>query len=356
MTVVAIPAYEPDHRLVDLAAALHERDPALDIVVVDDGSGVAAAPVFASLEAAGVEVLSHGANRGKGAALRTLLRHARTAHPDAPVVTADADGQHAPDDIVRVAREVEQLPDAIVLGVRAFDGADVPLRSRFGNAVAARLFAIATGVRVVDTQTGLRGLPPGALSWAAGLPGDRFEYEAIMLLRASRAGFRIAQTPIRTVYLDENRSSHFRPLRDSLRVLAPVVAFLASSLLAAAVDALLLWLLLQATGWLQGSIVAARVASASVNFAVNRRWVFGRGRRRAPLRVELGRYAALAAGVLAANVALMTLLDALGVGLVVAKIATEGALWLAGFLVQRAWVFAHARASQRTPAKPLVLA
>ncbi|MGW9114209.1 GtrA family protein [Microbacterium sp. NPDC055683] len=356
MTVVAIPAYEPDHRLVDLAEAIRERDPELGIVVADDGSGVASAPVFASLEAAGITVLSHGANRGKGAALHTLFRYVRTAHPGEAVVTADADGQHAPDDIVRIARETEQADDAIVLGVRDFGGHDVPLRSRFGNAVSARLFALAIGERVVDTQTGLRGLPPRALPWATRLPGDRFEYEAIMLLNARRAGFRLAQSPIATVYIEENRSSHFRPLRDSLRVMAPLAGFLASSLMAAAIDALLLWLLVTTTGWLQGSIVAARLVSATINFAVNRRWVFGRDRERKPLRVELTRYAALALAVLAANVALMTMLDALGVGLVAAKVCTEAALWAAGFAVQRAWVFTHARSSRRAPAKPYVLA
>ena len=356
MTVVAIPAYEPDHRLVDLAAALRARDPGLDIVVADDGSGVASAPVFASLEAAGVTVLSHGVNRGKGAALHTLFRYARAAHPGAAVVTADADGQHTPDDILRVARETERSGDAIVLGVRDFAGDDVPLRSRFGNAVSARLFAIAIGERVPDTQTGLRGLPPQALPWATRLPGERFEYEAIMLLGARRAGFRIAQTPIETVYLDENRSSHFRPLRDSLRVVAPLAAFLGSSLLAAALDALLLWIFLMSTGWLQGSIVAARVVSATVNFSVNRSLVFGRRRECAPLRIELLRYAALAAAILAANVGIMTFLDAIGVGLVAAKIVTEVTLWFAGFAVQRAWVFAHGRvAAHRTP-KPYVLA
>ncbi|WOF22194.1 bifunctional glycosyltransferase family 2/GtrA family protein [Microbacterium betulae] len=356
MTVVAIPAYEPDHRLVDLASALRARDPGLDIVVADDGSGVASAPVFASLEAEGVTVLSHGSNRGKGAALHTLFRYARTAHPGTAVVTADADGQHAPDDIVRVARETERSGDVIVLGVRDFTGDDVPLRSRFGNAVSARLFALAIGERVVDTQTGLRGLPPQALPWATRLPGERFEYEAIMLLNARRAGFRLAQTPIETVYLDENRSSHFRPLRDSLRVMAPLAAFLGSSLIAATLDALLLWLFLATTGWLQGAIVAARLVSATVNFAVNRTWVFGRGRERAPLRVELVRYATLAGAVLTANVGLMTLLDALGVGLVTAKVVTEIALWFAGFAAQRAWVFAHGRVSRRPASKPYVLA
>lgn len=356
MTLVAIPAYEPDHRLVDLAAALRERDPGLRLAVVDDGSGVAAAPVFAALEAAGVVVLGHVTNRGKGAALRTLFAHAAAAHPGEAVVTADADGQHAPDDIVRVARAVEGDDDAIVLGVRDFSGAGVPARSRFGNAVAARLFAAATGERIGDTQTGLRGLPPRAVAWARDLPGDRFEYEAIMLLRARRAGFRLRPVPIRTVYLDDNRSSHFRPLRDSARVIAPIAAYHGSSLLAAGIDALLVWLLLAATGWLQGAIVGARIVSAAVNFAVNRTWVFGRRRARRPLRVELARYAALALAVLAANVALMTALDAVGVGLVAAKLGTETLLGIAAFAAQRVWVFAHARAADPVPAKPYVLA
>jgi putative flippase GtrA len=136
--------------------------------------------------------------------------------------------------------------------------------------------------------------------------------------------------------------------------MAPLAAFLGSSLLAATLDALLLWLLLATTGWLQGSIVTARLVSATANFVVNRSWVFGR-RGRSPLRVELARYTALAAAVLAANVALMTLLDALGVGLVVAKAATEIALWIAGFAVQRAWVFAHDRPVPRPAPKPFVL-
>lgn len=365
MTVVGIPALDPDHRLVDLTAALRDRDPELRLVVVDDGSAVAAAPVFASLDAAGVTVLSHPRNLGKGAALRTLFAHAQAAHPGDAVVTADADGQHAPDDIVRVARAAERADDALVLGVRAFSGPsappEVPWRSRFGNAVAARLFALATGARVSDTQTGLRGLPAGALPWAAALPGDRFEYEAIMLLRARRAGLQLTELPIRTVYLDENRGSHFRPVRDSARVVAPLAAFVASSLLAAALDALLLWLLVATTGWLQLAIVGARLVSAAVNFAVNRLWVFGTDRERAPLGTELTRYATLAAAVLAANVALMTGLDALGVGLVAAKAITEASLWAAGFAAQRLWVFARRPGERRTtaeriPREPTVLA
>ncbi len=361
MTVVAIPALDPGPRLVDLVTALHELDPSLDIVVVDDGSGVASAPVLAALEAAGVPVLSHVRNRGKGAALRTLFAYVRDAHPGSAVVTADADGQHIPEDVVRVARETETADDAIVLGARSFAKDAVPRRSRFGNAVSARLFALVTRDRVDDTQTRLRGLPAAALEWAGTIPSDRFEYEARMLLGARRAGLRLVQLPIRTVYLDDNRASHFRPVRDSVRVLAPIVAYAGSSLLVAALDALLLlWAFLLASGWLAGAIVAARLVSAAVNFTVNRTLVFGRGRSRAPLRVELRRYAALAVTVLAANVALMSLFVALGMGLVIAKLVTEGALWIAGFAAQRAWVFARTRRErdgvQQIPTKPYILA
>jgi putative flippase GtrA len=356
VTVVAIPAYEPDHRLVDLAAGIRARAPELDLVVADDGSGVACAPIFGWVADAGVTVLAHEANRGKGAALHTLFRYAGIAHPGEAVVTADADGQHTPEDIVRVAHETERAGDAIVLGVRCFAGPDVPWRSRIGNGISARAFAPVIGERIGDTQTGLRGLPPQALPWATRLPGDRFEYEAFMLLGARRAGFRLVQLPIRTVYLEQNCRSHFRPVRDSLRVFVPVLAFLASSLLAAGLDAMLLWGLFAATGWLQGSIVLARIASATVNFTVNRRWVFGRGRPARPLRVELIRYAALALAILAANVALMSVLDLLGVGLVVAKVVTESVLWIVAYLVQRIWVFAHARHPLRDPIKPVILA
>lgn len=356
MTVVAIPAYDPDHRLVDLVAQLRLLDGDLDIVVVDDGSGVASAPIFASLADAGITVLAHDGNRGKGAALHTLFRYARVRFPCDAVVTADADGQHLPADIVRVAREVELHDDALVLGVRRFDGDDVPWRSRVGNAISAGMFAPVLGERIGDTQTGLRGLPAAALPWVERLPGDRFEYEAIMLLTARRAGFRLVQIPIETVYLESNRSSHFRPIGDSLRVFAPLLAFLGSSLLAAGIDTVLLWMLVAATGWLQGSIVLARLVSASVNFTVNRHVVFGRGRPRRPLRVELFRYAALAFGILLANLGLMTLLDVLGVGLVIAKLLTETVLWIVAYAVQRIWVFAHTRHPLRSPSKPVILA
>ncbi|MEQ6899081.1 bifunctional glycosyltransferase family 2/GtrA family protein [Microbacterium sp. KR10-403] len=338
MNVVLIPAYEPDERLVSLVRELH----GMPVVVVDDGSGPAYHDVFAGAAASGAVVLPHAHNRGKGAALRTGFAHIARAFPDAGVVTADADGQHTLADIARVAARIGA--GRIVLGVRAFTGS-VPARSRFGNAVSRLAFRLAAGQAIADTQTGLRGLPAESLPWLMGVPGDRFEYEFRMLLQAGAAGFALVEQPIATIYTDGNASSHFRPVRDSLRIYAPVVRFAGSALLAFAIDTLALLVLHALTGSLLVSVVIARVLSSSVNFAVNRSMVFHRGRD-IPLRTAALRYFSLALLLLAANYGTISALSDLGLPLLAAKIVTEATLFVVSYGVQRAVVFAPASARE----------
>lgn len=334
--LVLIPAYQPDARLVALVRAL-----TVPVLVVDDGSGPEYTSVFRQAATVGAVVVRHPFNRGKGAALRTGLSEAARRWPGTAVVTADADGQHTPTDIARVAQRLDSAGDAaIVLGSRAFTGT-VPARSRFGNAVSRTLFGIATGAPVQDTQTGLRGYPAALLDWVRSLPGDRFEYEFTVLLRARRAGIELVDVPIQTVYLDGNASSHFRPLIDSVRVYAPLLRFAASALLAFVIDTVALMALYAATGWLLGSVVAARLLSASINFAVNRGAVF-RAAREVPVRIAAVRYASLAALILAANFGVLTALVDVGVPTLAAKIVTDATLFVVSYAVQRAVVFAPA--------------
>ncbi|WP_228065942.1 hypothetical protein [Rothia nasimurium] len=106
----------------------------------------------------------------------------------------------------------------------------MPLRSRVGNALTAALFGLSTGQKLADTQTGLRGLTPQILPWAFDLPGDRYEYEFNMLLRAPRFGVQLTQVPITKVYEPGNPTSHFNPVRDSLgRYAVLAVAILATN-------------------------------------------------------------------------------------------------------------------------------
>ena len=332
MTVVLIPAYEPDARLVTLVRALA----GCRVLVIDDGSGPAFDGVFAAAAASGALVLTHEGNRGKGAALRTGFAAIAQRFPGAHVVTADADGQHTPADIARVAAHIAE--GQIVLGTRAFTG-PVPARSRWGNTLSRLVFRGIAGRAIGDTQTGLRGLPAGALPWALSVGGDRFEYEFRMLLQAASADLALVEVPIATIYTDDNASSHFRPVRDSLRVYAPVARFAVSAVGAFLVDTLALLILHALTGSLLLSVVAARVLSASANFAVNRRLVFRRGRD-VPLRTAVVRYFSLAVVLLAANYGTISALTTLGAPLLVAKIVTEATLFLVSFGVQRSVVFA----------------
>ncbi|WP_062464691.1 bifunctional glycosyltransferase family 2/GtrA family protein [Demequina soli] len=331
---VLIPAYEPDARLVDLVAALR---PGAAVVVVDDGSGPAHRPHFDACEALGATVLRHPANRGKAAALRTGFAWALAHAPGEAVVCADSDGQHTVEDIGAVAAALASArDDAVVLGVRAFAG-DVPLRSRVGNRATTALLAAATGRRVTDTQTGLRGYPAALLPWALGVRGERFAYELELLLAASRRGIATIEVPIATVYLSGNASSHFRPLVDSARVMRPLVLFAASSLIAFGVDTVALLALSAATGSLAAAVVGARVLSASTNFAINRRTVF---RSRGRVGAQAVRYAALAGVLLFLSYSTLRTLTELGVPLLAAKVATDAVLWALSYGIQRSLVFA----------------
>jgi putative flippase GtrA len=227
----------------------------------------------------------------------------------------------------------------MVLGGRRFTG-DVPSRSRIGNAISRQAFRLATGIRVHDTQTGLRGYPAGMIEWLVGVKGNRFEYELNLLLQSRAAGIAIDEVEIETVYLEHNASSHFRPVIDSMRVFAPLLRFVASSLGAFVIDAVGLVVLYSLTNSLFLSVVGARLVSASINFLVNRHAVFGG--ERGNLRRDILRYLTLALALLASSYVWLEVLTQWGVPLVPAKLITDTTLYIISFHVQRRFVFATA--------------
>lgn len=336
--ITVIPAYQPDWTLVHLVRTLRSAGTG-PVLVVDDGSGPAYLPVFDAAARCGAAVVGYPGNRGKGHALKTGFAAVLRRWPDQDVVCADADGQHTPADIIAVAARLAACPQRrqIVLGERDLRHG-VPLRSRIGNTATRALFRLATGLRVHDTQTGLRGYPAGLVPELSLVPGERYEYELNVLLHARRADWRIDVVPISTVYHDGNSSSHFRPLVDSARIYAPLLRFCASSLAAFAIDTAVLLALSATTGSLLLAVVGARAVSATVNFAVNRRLVFRSDHGR-PLRGAAMRYGALLVTMLAANWAVLTGLTDAGLALLPAKILTDISLFGLNFLLQRTIVF-----------------
>ncbi|QWW19345.1 bifunctional glycosyltransferase family 2/GtrA family protein [Schaalia sp. 19OD2882] len=334
MMLVLIPAYKPDMTLADLLANLRSAAPRVRCLVVDDGSGAASQHVFDAVRSGGTEVLTLPVNRGKGAALRAGLAHASAIDPGQVVVTADADGQHTVADILRVGRHA-QATGHITLGVRSF-GADTPLRSRVGNLATAKLFGLATGWALADTQTGLRAFPASQIPWLLEVPGQRYDYELRVLLAAAEQGLTCEQVPIATVYEAGNPTSHFHPVRDSLRIWAPLVKFSAASGVSFLVDYVVALALATAWGGVFWPVVVARLVSGSVNFALNRR-VF----RAAPSTVgrTAVRYAALAVAVLVASWLGTDVLVTAGVPFWAAKPVVDLGTALVSFTAQRRFVF-----------------
>jgi glycosyltransferase involved in cell wall biosynthesis len=335
---VVIPAYRPSAALVHLVRALSEKSrPA--IVIVDDGSGAGYAEVFERAAAfPHVHLLRHETNQGKGAALKTGIRFVLARYPAlAGIVTADADGQHHPEDIERVAAALLAGDGgSLVLGARAFQGA-VPLRSRLGNVLTRAIMHLLLGRRLTDTQTGLRGIPAGMLAQLLQLESNGYEFELEMLILAHRLSVPMVEVPIRTIYAEGNQSSHFNPLVDSMKIYFVLLRFASVSLLTAALDNLVFYLAYRRTGHVLGSQVLGRVLAVSFNYWMVRRSVFDSRQRHL---ATLPKYLALVLVSGAASYGGIQLLGAtLGIYPVAAKLMVESALFFANFAVQRLLIF-----------------
>lgn len=335
--IVVIPAYRPSIRLVELVAGLSKEG--LTVVVINDGSPPADEAIFVTVNGlSGVDYLRHPSNLGKGAALKTGFQFIIKNHPNITgVITADADGQHTVEDIVKVVNKLSQNPSAMILGVRDFTG-KLPWRSWLGNTLTRKVFGWLTGQQISDTQTGLRGIPTSWLPWLITLSGDRYEYEINMLLETKRLGLSILEEPITTIYEAGNLSSHFNPVVDSLKIYRVLLRYIASSLITAGLDILLFTWLIQLGNSIMVSILISRwVVGAGVNFTLNRSLVFRSGSVIWPVLFRY--YLVISVLGLAASWLIAQLIQLTGLPVIYSKIIIEVVLFPVGFILQRRWVF-----------------
>ena len=281
-TVLIIPSLNPDQTLLQVVTSALSAG-FLHAVVVNDGSDDAHAAVFSQIAALrGCTVLHHVENKGKGAALKTAFSYCLAHFEKAPgVVTADGDGQHKAEDILACARRMEQ-EHTIVFGVRDFSLPDVPPKSRFGNRLTGFVFRTGCGLRLSDTQTGLRAIPMQYLDRFCQTRGERFEYETQMLPDLCRDEMPYEELTIQTVYDNGNSGTHFRPFRDSVSIYFQILKFFSASLLSTGAEWLLnflLLLLLLHTAvparlhiYLAGGI--SRICSSLLNLTLNKKLVF----------------------------------------------------------------------------------
>lgn len=343
--LVIIPSLDPDKKLLNVIRGVQEKG-FTDILLVDDGSSEKNQHFFEEGAALGCEVLHHGVNKGKGRALKTAFAWFMENRKDSVgAVTIDGDDQHLPKDIAACVDVMfRQEKDSLVLGVRDFNLPHVPPKSRFGNKLTSSVFRLFCGLKVSDTQTGLRVFPRGIIPKMLEISGERFEYETNMLLECKQADIPIVEQTIETVYINDNETTHFHPIKDSLRVYGIIIKFFISSVLSFVIDQVLnilgynLLFKLFAEGARQFcSSSLARIISSLFNFTMNRKAVF---KSDAPLALTMARYYILWTGQLLTSIGSVFLLSkVLPIKPTIIKPFVDFLLYFVSFRIQQAWVF-----------------
>lgn len=342
-----VPSLNPDEKLCGVVNNLIEAG-FDDIIVIDDGSAPEYKKNFPE-ESSIVTLLVHEVNRGKGAAMKTAFRHILSrpsSEIKAGVVTVDGDGQHRADDVCACVKAMTDGEPALVLGSRNFDLPNVPSRSRKGNKITSAVFKLLFGMKLKDTQTGLRAIPTQFLPKMLEIGGDRYEYETNMLMGLKPAGIPVKEVQIETVYINDNKTSHFRTVRDSVRVYGLIIKYVLSSVSSALIDYLSfygfekLYILLGLPFDDYLAAGSARLISSVFNFTLNRNAVFkGKGNTGKLIL----KYYALAIPLLCVSALCVHYIGELlgGMPLVKAlvKIPVDLILFIISFRIQREWVF-----------------
>jgi glycosyltransferase involved in cell wall biosynthesis len=348
-SAVVIPAFNPVPELVGLVEELLAQG-IPQVIVVNDGSDSTYHQIFLTLKRmAHCTVLTHGKNRGKGAALKTAFRYFTKHYGDMDgVVTADADGQHTPEDIYRIARQLSLQEKALILGVRNFRENNVPKRSYLGNTVTSRIFWLFYGQYLQDTQTGLRGIPTSELGWMAEIKGERYDYEVNMLIQARFHDLRLSLVPIKTLYFDNNAGSHYRTVKDSLRIFGSLISGLieyAKMLIVSGALDLGCFFVLYSTVFaaiaapvrIFTSTLLARLLSSACNYALNRRIIFADTGK---IACSALRYYLLWVFLLLASYGLVYSLSLCwSVNVTIIKLTVDFLLGFISYQVQLRWVF-----------------
>lgn len=344
---IVIPAYQPDEKMIGTIKGLVESG-FDDIIVVDDGSAESCESIFETVkQIPECTLLRHSVNKGKGAALKTATEYFINERKDREaLVTVDADGQHLVVDIEAVSKAVLESKK-VVLGVRNFSQANIPTRSVLGNKITAGVFRLFFGMKIRDTQTGLRAFPKEYLPDMLEVEGDRYEYETNVLLMMNRLRIPYEQVDITTVYIEENKSSHFRVVRDSLRIYALIIKYLLSSAIGAIVDEVVFFILKQ---WAIlafipipltfSAAICARIVSSLVNYGINAKHVF----KENASKTTFVKYYILAIAQLIVSATLVFMVEhilSISSPLLstVAKAVVDTILFFFSFRIQHKWVF-----------------
>ncbi len=348
--VIMIPCLNPDDKFIthlnNLKNAGYSR-----IVVIDDGSAEAYRHYFdTAVNEYGCDLVRHNINLGQGRAYKSGFNFymGKYSRDTLGVIQCDCDGQHDIEDINKCAELLRQNPEKFILGERTFDDRSIPFRSRFGNICTSLVFKLVCGLDIGDTQTGLKGIPSWFIPVLMETPGERFEYASSCLLETRKEGVEILKFPIKTIYLNGNETSHFNPLRDSIRIYSLIFKYLMSSLSAFIIDIAAFSIFLTIFGSLipERSIIwatyAAKVISCTYTYFVNKNLVFS-NQQGALLTTSVKFVILCVIQSTCSGYLTEAFVNASGWNPVLCKIIVDTLLFFVSFQIQNRWVFKNRR-------------
>lgn len=346
--ILIIPSYEPNEDFISLCEELWEND--IETIIVDDGSDIEQYGwVFSEIERkCGFTVIRHAVNLGKGRALKNAFNFCLLNYPDIiGVITADSDGQHKISDICRCMDALKSTPDELILGCRDFSDENIPWKSKFGNELTKKICNYLCGIKLTDTQTGLRGIPKKFMELLLRTEGERFEYETNMLIVAKKSNVKIREIPIETIYESkENHKTHFNPIADSIKIykifaklfLKYIISSFSSFVLDLCVFTIGVKLLSNCHVYILIATIIARIISGAYNYLINYKFVFSSDKKTIS---SLSRYVILAIIQMLSSAILVT-----GVKIVfpmisetVIKIFIDTMLFFVSYKIQQKYVY-----------------
>ncbi|MEG0570708.1 MAG: bifunctional glycosyltransferase family 2/GtrA family protein [Oscillospiraceae bacterium] len=341
---IIIPALSPDIKMLSFIKDIRETIDT-NILIVNDGSKNEYDHFFNdAVNLYGCELIRHNINLGKGRALKNAFNYVLNLDKDIMgAITADCDGQHKVSDIIACAQALTLHPESLIMGCRKFKAKDVPFRSKWGNNITKGILHILCGVKISDSQTGLRGLSCATMRAFLATPGERFEYETNMLLDAKEKGTPLFEVPIQTVYIEENKSTHFNPVRDSVRIYSIFFKYIFSSLSSSLLDIIIfkimtiIFINIFPVVYIFVATGIARAISSLFNYFINQSSVF---KSRGENKLAIVKYYILCVIIIVISAfSVNGIVFYTGLDATIAKVIVDSLLFLVSFQLQREWVF-----------------